>query len=140
MARPFAPMTAKIENCIRMEARGETADDILREIFGVDPETCDPKEKNKLYQQMFRWRHRPDAQAIWEDEIKIRVKRCLPRAMSRVDKQIDDDNGWLANKASNDLINLAKLAGIVTSEEQALNVRIEGLPEIGSPEKPEEDV
>ena len=74
MARPLAPMTAKIESFIRMEARGEDPNDILRKVFHLDPETCSHEEKNKAFQQMWRWRHRPDAQAIWDDEVKAVVK------------------------------------------------------------------
>ena len=134
MPRTRQPMTARVENFIRMEARGEPADDILREIFGLDPETCSFDEKNKAYQQMWRWRHRADAQAIWDDEMKARVRRCVPRAVGRLEKQVDDENGWLANKAANDYIGLAKTVGVFQTEEKAVNVRIEGLPDIGSPD------
>ena len=134
MARPTGPMTAKIESFIRMEARGESADDILREIFKLDPETCDPAEKNKAYQQMWRWRHRPDAQAVWDDEVRNVVKHCIPRAMNRLKSQVDNQNDWVANKASNDVINLAKTTGIFQDNEKAINVKIEGLPDIGSPD------
>lgn len=135
MARPLAPMTAKIENFIRMEARGEAADDILREIFHLDPETCGPDVKQRAYQQMYRWRHRPDAQAIWEDEMRVRVRKYVPMAVGRLHNQIDNENDWVANKAANDVINLAKTTGIFQNEEKAINVKIEGLPDIGSPDE-----
>lgn len=135
MARPLGPMTAKMENCIRMEARGEEASDIIREIFGVDPDTLDRKQKLKYTQQMFRWRHRPDAQAVWEDEVKTRVRKCLPKALAKLERQVNDDNGWLSNKAANDFVNLAKSAGIFAAEEKALNVQITGMPELGSPDQ-----
>ena len=128
-------MTAKIENFIRMEARGESADDILREVFGLDPLTCDVKEKNRAYQQMFRWRHRPDAKAIWEDELGSTVRRRLPGALTKIIQQIDGSNDWLANKAANDIVLLAKTIGIVKSDETALKVQIEGMPELGNPDE-----
>ena len=134
MARPTGPMTAKIESFIRMEARGESADDILREIFKLDPETCDPAETNKAYQQMWRWRHREDAQAIWDDEVRSVVRHCIPRAVHRLKSQVDNQNDWVANKASNDVINLAKTTGIFQDNEKAISVKIEGLPDIGSPD------
>ena len=134
MARPFAPMTARIENFIRMEARGEDHATILQELFHLGPD-CDPKAKNTAESQMWRWRHRPDAQAIWDDEMKARVRRCVPRAVSRLELQVDDDNGWLANKAANDMVNLAKSTGVFANEEKAINVQINGLPDIGSPDE-----
>lgn len=134
MARPLAPMTAKIENFIRMEARGECADDILRQIFNIDPETCDEKTKQNCYQKMYRWRHRPDAEAIWQDELKATVRRRVPAAMNRIKTQVDSDTEWLANKAANDVITLASRIGVIKTEETALNVQIQGMPDIGSPD------
>lgn len=134
MPRPLAPMTARIEQFIRMEARGESADDILREIFHIDPATATYNEKNKAYQQMFRWRHRPDADAIWQDELKAVVRRCVPNAARRIQHQIDSDTEWLANKAANDVLTLAGRIGVVTTEEKALTVQVTGMPEIGSPD------
>ena len=135
MARPTGPITARIENCIRMEARGESADEILRQIFHLDPETCDPKEKNKAYQQMYRWRHRPDADAIWQDELKATVRRRVPAAVNRINSQVDADKDWLANKAANDVLLLAAKVGVIKSEDTALQVQITGMPEIGTPDQ-----
>ena len=135
MARPLAPMTGRIENFIRMEARGEKADDILREIFHLDPDNCDEAEKQRAYQQMYRWRHRPDADAIWQDELKAVVRRCVPNAANRIKHQIDSDTEWLANKAANDVITLANRIGVIRSEETAMRVEISGMPDIGSPDE-----
>ena len=135
MARPLAPMTARIENFIRMEARGESSDTILREIFHIDPETADDKTKQNAYQQMYRWRHRPDADAIWQDELKATVRRHVPLAMLRINKQIDSDTEWLANKAANDVMLLASRTGVIKTEETALQVQIQGMPDIGSPDE-----
>jgi hypothetical protein len=133
VSRPVGPMTAKIENFLRMEARGEDHDTVLREIFGEEYVT-DPVKKNAAESKMHRWRHRDDAQAIWDDEIRSIVKQCIPSAVNRIKKQVDDDNGWLANKAANDVVNLAKTTSIFQSDEKAINVKIEGLPDIGSPD------
>ena len=135
MARPLAPMTARIENFIRMEARGESADEILRQIFHIDPETADDKVKQNCYQQMYRWRHRPDADAIWQDELRAVVRRCVPNAANRIKHQIDSDTEWLANKAANDVITLASRIGVVRTEEAAMKVEITGMPELGTPEE-----
>ena len=135
MARPLAPMTAKIENFIRMEARGEKADDILREIFHLDPDNCAEDVKQRAYQQMYRWRHRPDADAIWQDELKAVVRRCVPNAANRIKHQIDSNTEWLANKAANDVITLAGRIGVIKNEETALKVEVTGMPDIGSPDE-----
>ena len=54
--------------------------------------------------------------------------------MNRLKSQVDNQNDWVANKASNDVINLAKTTGIFQDNEKAINVKIEGLPDIGSPD------
>ena len=134
MARPLSPMTAKIENMIRMEARGEPHDLILKEIFGID-ENSDPKLKNNAEQKMWRWRHRPDADAIWQDELKAVVRRCVPNAAIRIRNQINSETEWLANKAANDVLTLAGRIGVVKNEETALTVQVTGMPDIGSPDE-----
>ena len=134
MARPVGPMTAQIEKFLRLEARGESHDAVLEAVFGPEYVT-DPVKKNAAESKMTRWRHREDAQAIWDDEIRAIVKQCIPSAVSRIKKQIDDDNGWLANKAANDVVNLAKTTSIFQSDEKAINVKIEGMPDIGSPDE-----
>lgn len=133
MGRPLSRMTAQIEKFIRMEARGEDHETVLREVFGPDYVT-DSVKKHAAESKMTRWRHRPDFQAIWDDEIRAVVKLCIPGAVKRIRRQVDDENGWIANKASNDVINLAKTTGIFQTDEKAINVKIEGLPELGSPD------
>lgn len=134
MSRPFEKLTGKAEACIRMEARGTDHMLILKEIFGLDPDG-DPKEINRANQQMYRWRHHPAADAIWDSEVKAIVKQCVPKAVNRIRNQIEDDNGWLANKAANDVVNLAKTTGIFVDDSKAINVQITGMPDIGSPDQ-----
>lgn len=133
MARPYGPMTARIENFIRMSARGEPHEEIIRQTFGEEALT-DEKKRHNANAAFNRWRQRPDYQPIWDDEMRARVRRRVPAAVGRLEKQVDDDNGWLANKAANDYIGLAKTVGVFQTEEKAVNVRIEGLPDIGSPD------
>ena len=136
MARTQEPMNAKIENFIRMEARGEDHDTVLREIFGPEYVT-DKVKKNAAESTMYRWRHREDAKAIWDDETKERVRRNVVRAISRLEQQIDHSKPWVANKAANDYIALATKTGVFQGEEKAVNVRFEGMPDIGSPDQEE---
>lgn len=133
MARPLGPMTAQMENFIRAEARGEPHSQILQEIFHVDP--GDTPAKLKAEQKMCRWRHRPDADAIWQDELKATVRRRVPAAVQRINTQVDADKDWLANKAANDVLLLAAKVGVIKSEDTALQVQITGMPEIGTPDE-----
>ena len=134
MGRPMGPMTAQIENFIRAEARGEPHDQILKDCFGLDP-GCDPKAKHNAECKMHNWRKRPDFKAIWEDELAVTVRRRVPGAVKRLNLQIDNENDWVANKASNDVITLAKALGVIKTEETAVKVQIEGMPDLGSPDE-----
>ena len=134
MPRPLAPMTARIENFIRAEARGEPHDKILEEFLGITKDST-PQERNRAEQQLYRWRHRPDADAIWQDELKATVRRHVPFAIGKIKNQVNSDTEWLANKAANDVIVLAGKIGVIKNEETALQVQIQGLPDIGSPDQ-----
>ena len=138
MARPYGPLTAQIENVIRAKARGEPHDKILREYFGIDPDT-DPSGKHAAECKIARWKKRPDYEQIWADELSQTVKRYAPKAISRLCSQLDDKNSWLANKAASDLLTLASKLGAIRNEEASVKVTFEGMPEIGSPDQPEED-
>ena len=133
MSRPIGRMTAQIENFIRMEARGEDHATVLKEIFNITPDS-NWEKKHAAECKMNRWRNRPDAPAIWEDELKATVRRCVPMAVSKIRSQVSNENDWVANKASNDIMNLARSTGIFGNEERALTVRVEGMPDIGSPD------
>jgi hypothetical protein len=129
----MGPMTAQIENFIRAEARGEPHAKILEDVFGLPPGS-DRRDIRNAELKMCRWRKRPDFKGIWDDELSIRVRRRVGSAISRIDMQVDSDQEWVANKAANDLIALAKSIGVIKSEESALHVKVEGLPELGTPD------
>ena len=133
MARPLGPMTARMENVIRAEARGEPHREILVKYYGLPPD-ADEKTRHNAECRMSDWRKRPDYKAIWDDELAACVRRRVPGAINRLDQQIDNANDWVANKAANDYIGLAKALGVIKTEETAVKVQIEGMPELGSPD------
>jgi len=136
MPRPRSPMTAKIENCIRADARGEPHDKIMEEFLGITKDST-PQERNKAEQQLYRWRHRPDADAIWQDELRAVVRRHVPCSIGKIRSQIESNTDWLANKAANDVITLASRIGVIRTEETAMKVEISGMPDLGSPDQEE---
>ena len=133
MPRPLSPMTKTIEDYLRDKARGTPTETILERYFKID-KSSDQKARNKAFQQMWRWDHRPDADAIWQDEIKAMIRRGVPASIDRIITQVDSDTEWLANKAANDTLNWASRTGVIKTEETALQVQIQGMPEIGSPD------
>ena len=140
MSKPVRPLTVRQENFIRAEARGETHQWILENIFGMAPD-APQAERHRIQLQMSRIRQRPEYLQIWADELRAKVRRRVPGAISRIDTQVDDENGWLANKAANDYITLARSLGVIANEEEkSISVRIEGMPDLGSPDQADDDV
>jgi hypothetical protein len=125
--------TTKQEMFVRMEANGEGRQEILRKVFGLDPEAADDRTLNNADAQMSRWRRKPWYDDIWKDEVRKISIAMSSEALKKIKAQIRDDNGWLANKAANDSLTFAKPL-IWGEDEKAVNIRIEGMPEIGSPD------
>ena len=127
-------LTEDMKGFIRDDARGVPTDELIRRWMHVEPSTFTAKEKNKYAQRVFRWRHHSQYDTIWNDEVKQLLKRNVPASLLRIGQQIDSDTEWLANKAANDTLNWASRTGVIKTEETALQVQIQGMPEIGSPE------
>jgi hypothetical protein len=128
--------TTKQDLFVRLEAQGAGRPEILRQVFGLDVETADPRLVNNADVQMYRWRRKPWYDEIWKDEIRRISIAMSSEALKKIKAQIRDDNGWLANKAANDSLTFAKPL-IWGEDEKAVNIRIEGMPEIGSPDDDE---
>jgi hypothetical protein len=116
-----------------MEARGEGRPEILLKVFGVDLQTADEKTIHNADATMSRWRKKAWYEDIWKDEIRRISIAMSSEALRKIKSQIRDDNGWLANKAANDSLTFAKPL-IWGEDEKALTVKIEGMPELGSPD------
>ena len=139
MPQPIQPINANQEKFIRMAARGCSRKEILLEAFGVDLDTATEKEIHSADCKMSRLRKRPEYMEIWKDEIKHILVGATADAVKVLKGQIHDEKQpWLANKAANDVINHGK-SMIFGEEERAVNVRVTGMPDLGSPDQPEED-
>ena len=57
----------------------------------------------------------------------------MTKALSKLKQQIDSKEPWLANKASNDIMNFSK-GKIFGNDENTVTVSIQGMPDIGSPD------
>lgn len=125
--------TTKQEQFVRLEAQGESRSDILRKVFGVDVTTDDEKTIHNADATMSRWRQKPWYDEIWKDEIRRISIAMSSEALKKIKAQIRDDNGWLANKAANDSLAFAKPL-IWGEDEKSLTVKVEGMPELGSPD------
>ena len=133
MPKNRQPLTAQQELFIRLSAQGKTRPEILKEVFNIDSSTMTKAELAKYDMKMTRWRKLPEFESIWKDEVKSILYGCTAEAIQVIKGQLREDIPWLKNKAANDLLNYGKQQ-IYGDEERAVHVKIEGMPEIGSPD------
>ena len=133
MPKAKQPLNADQERFIRMSAQGKSRAEILKAIFNLDIESSPDNEIHNADNKMSRWRKLPEFESIWKDEVKQILYGCTAEAVQVIKGQLRSDQGWLQNKAANDLLNYGK-GQIYGDEERTVHVQIDGLPDIGSPD------
>ena len=133
MPKEKNPLTGQQELFIRMSAQGKSRPEILKAVFDIDVKTADKKEVACADMKMVRWRRHPDFEKVWKDEVRSILYGCTAEAVQVIKSQLKSDQGWLQNKAANDLLNYGK-GQIYGDEERTVHVQIDGLPDIGSPD------
>lgn len=136
MPKAKQPLNADQERFIRMSAQGKSRAEILKAIFNLDIGSSPENEIHNADNKMSRWRKLPEFESIWKDEVKQILYGCTAEAVQVIKGQLRSDQGWLQNKAANDLLNYGK-GQIYGDEERTVHVQIEGLPDIGSPDDSE---
>lgn len=128
-------LTKQVDHFARMEANGASRAEKLLEIFGIDINTATAREINNADASMCRWRKHPMFDQAWKDEARKwdYEDYSLARKVFRKGMMMQDENPWLA---MNSAVNAISSAGkrLFHDEDQTVNVKIEGLPDIGSPD------
>ena len=136
MPKAPQPLNADQEKFIRMSAQGCSRPEILKAVFNLDIETAPENVIHAADSKMSRWRKLPEFESVWKDEVRQILYGCTAEAVQVIKSQLRSDQGWLQNKAANDLLNYGKTQ-IYGDEEHTVHVQIDGLPDIGSPEEEE---
>ena len=131
---PEDKLTRDIAKLAVMEANSASREEKMRAIFGIDMATATEKEIHNADCKMSRWRKHPMFDQAWKEEARrwdyedyILARQVFRKGMKQ------DKDGWLAmNSAVNALSNANKR--LFHDEDTAVTVKIEGLPEIGSPD------
>ena len=124
-------LTAWQMQAAHMMFQGFTDEDIAREIF----RTGDDKKKISSGKTRLRKLRKTDAfMEYYRTIITEWGVHNVGRALMRLSQQIDDPNAWLANKAANDILTQSKRM-VTGDDENQITVKIEGMPELGEPEK-----
>lgn len=94
---------------------------------------------NVTHATIRNWQLREDVNEYYNEQLKHRAHRMFNKACARLERQIDDDNPWIAQNAARDALN--KYSGMVMGEDkQEIVVHVSsGMPDIGMPERSEED-
>ena len=131
---PKDKLTRNISKLAVMEANSASRAEKLKEIFGLDINTATDREINNADVQMCRWRKHPLFDSAWKEEARrwdyedyVMAREVFRKGMKQ------EKDGWLAmNSAVNALSNANKR--LFHDEDTAVTVKIEGLPDIGSPD------
>jgi len=126
-------LTVEQDRFVRMEANGYTSAEIILELWGLKKEN-DPKEFHNAEAKLSRWRDHPKYEETWKDEVRkqdfkdyVTARQVLRRSMRQ------EKDGWLAMQSAVNAMNNSSKR-IYQAEDSAVTVRIEGLPDIGSPD------
>lgn len=131
---PKDKVPVRIDKFIRMEANLCSREEKLRVLFGLDVNTATDRELNNADVMMCRWRKHPLYDSVWKDELAKQDYEdySLARQVLRKGMKQEQDK-WLAmNSAVNVISNGNKR--IFQDDNSTVHVRIEGLPDIGSPD------
>ena len=128
-------LTLEQERFIRMEANGYSTPEIIMDLWHMAEED-DPKAYHNYECKLSRWRKHPKYEETWKDEIRQYDFRDYSLARKVLRKGMRSSEDWLSMQAAvNALNNSGKR--IFRDEENTVTVRIEGMPDLGSPEDAE---
>ena len=131
---PDDKLPVKIARLVVMEANSVSREEKIKELFGIDIKTATDRQINNCDSAMSRWRKHPMFDQAWKEEVRRWCYDDYAAAMAVFRKGMKQGkDGWLAmNSAVNALSNANKR--LFHDEDQSVTVKIEGLPDIGSPD------
>ena len=125
-------LNARVTQACRILAEGGTEDDVLL-ICLKTSKSASKEERSKAKRTLHKWMRMPGFAECYRSIVREVALQGFGRATKRIIEQMDDSNGWLANKAANDV--LTRFAPSVMGEnEREVVVRVEGMPTLGAPE------
>lgn len=117
-------------NVAEMMFRGMSDDEIVKEVW---PEKTEPNQIRNAKNRLRTLRKNEKFQEYYRSIITEWSVHNVGKALSKLASQMDDKNGWLANKACNDILNQSK--NFTGSDDNTVLVKVEGMPELGVPEE-----
>lgn len=121
----------------RALAYGKPEEDILYLHYGIDGAST-PSARQKAKKAMHKLMDRPEFQECFRAIVRQETQGLYAQSLQQLGKQIKMDaanvkEGWLVNKAANDIINRYHDTVMGTNSNEVV-VRVEGMPTLGTPE------
>lgn len=117
-------------NVADMMFRGYTDEQICKELWDIDKD--DKQKLTNAKQKLRKLRRNEKFQEYYRSIITEWTVHNVGKALTTLASQMDNSNGWLANKACNDI--LAQSKNFTGVDENTVVVKVEGMPELGTPD------
>lgn len=125
-------LTAPQAQAARLMAEGKRAGEIVLILFGVTQES-DRNAYRRGMAKLRKWQALPGFAECYRAIVREIAMPSYGRALARIDQQIDDSNPWIAQGAAREVLQRYGPA-IMGEDDQTVTVKIEGMPEIGTPD------
>ena len=138
MSKPVGTVCVKnkvdFAKFVSLEVQGYSTGEIIKELWGIEK---GDKSFNVYEHRLSAWRKNPNYDKMWMEFMGKLGRELLSEGLRKLRKQVRSEQDWLANKAANDVVNFAK-GRVFGDEDKTVTVKIEGMPELGVPDKAEE--
>lgn len=135
-------LTIREAKAARLLALGTSFEDTACQVWGGDPDSEDPAEKTKVRKSkktLRTWMQDPKFQEIYKAIIMEAVYPAYGEALQAIKKQIADSNGWLANKASNDIMTrFQDMVFGTEKDDDSITIKVESGIQLGVPPRGED--
>lgn len=112
---------------------GKSDAEIANEVFGKSMTTQEYDKKRRKVKATMR---KPGFAEAFHELIREQANEDVVKCLKRLRDQRDNEEGWLANKATNDLLN-RMWSVVMGNTDNAVTIKIEGMPQLGTPDSEE---
>lgn len=129
-------ITAQMAHAARLMAEGHNLKDIAIVLFDCVTEdghqALDEAKQRKAVRKLQKWQQNDNFKECYRAIIREMALPAYGKAFATIQKQMDDSNAWLANKAANDVLTRFGPA-IMGEDDKQIVVQVQGMPELGEP-------
>ncbi len=132
MAKDFGLNRNDVRVLVRA-LEGKKDVEIVNEVYG---KSMTAGEYQKKLQKVKTTMRKPEFNEAFHELIREQANEDVVKCLMRLREQRDNEEGWLANKATNDLLN-RMWSVVMGNTDNAVTIKIEGMPQLGTPDSEE---